>query len=77
MSELCPALNVIRRGYYTWKRRPPSAHAMRDEELTAMISQFRAEGRDIYGAPNVLLKLGRSGVRTSCKRATRIMRERG
>ena len=39
---------------------------MRDEELTAMISQFRAEIRDIFGAPKVLLKLGRSGVHTSC-----------
>lgn len=74
---MCPAFMVTCRGYYTWKRRPPSAHTMRDEELTAMISQFRVEIRDIYGAPKVLFKLGRSGVHTSFKRATRIMRERG
>ena len=74
---MCAALKVTRQGHCAWKRRPPSAHAMRDEELAAMISQVRAEVRDIYGAPKVFLKLRRSGVRTSRKRVARIMRERG
>ena len=77
VSEMCAALKVTRQGHCAWKRRPPSAHAMRDEELAAMISQVRAEVRDIYGAPKVFLKLRRSGVRTSRKRVARIMRERG
>ena len=74
---MCAALKVTRQGHCAWKRRPPSAHAMRDEELAAMISQVRAEVRDIYGAPKVFLELRRSGVRTSRKRVARIMRERG
>lgn len=52
---MCAALKVTRQGHCAWKRRPPSAHAMRDEELAAMISQVRAEVRDIYGAPKVFL----------------------
>ena len=74
---MCAALKVTRQGYYAWKRRPPSAHAVRDEELAATISRIRAEVRDIYGAPKVFLKLRRMGVRTSRKRVARIMRERG
>ena len=74
---MCAALKVTRRGHHAWKRRPPSAHAVRDEELVAMISRVRAEVRDIYGAPKVFLKLRRMGVRTSRKRVARTMRERG
>ena len=34
---MCAALKVTRQGYYAWKGRPPSAHAMRDEELAELI----------------------------------------
>lgn len=40
---MCAALKAARQGYYAWKRRPPSAHAMRDEELAESISRVRAE----------------------------------
>ena len=70
---MCDALKVTRQGYYAWKRRPPSAHAMRDEELATMISQVRAEVRDIYGALKAFLELRRSGVRkTPLRREARI-----
>lgn len=71
------ALGVTRQGYYAWKRRPPSAHAMRDEELAELISQVMAGVRGIYGAPKAFFALRRMGVRTSTKRVARIMRERG
>ena len=74
---MCAALKVTRQGYYAWKRRPPSAHAMRDEELAELISQVRSEVRGIYGAPKAFFALRRMGVRTSMKRVARIMRERG
>ncbi len=74
---MCSALKVTRQGYYAWKRRPPSAHAMHDKELSGLISQVRSEVRDIYGAPKVFLRLKRMGVRTSRKRVARIMRENG
>ncbi|MBM6756635.1 IS3 family transposase [Collinsella tanakaei] len=56
---------------------PPSAHDRRDGELAAMISEVRAASRGICGAPKVLRGLRKAGVRTSRKRAARIMRESG
>ena len=50
---------------------------MRDEELAELISQFKAEVRNNYGAPKTLMRLRALGVRTSRKRVARIMRERG
>ena len=74
---MCAAFKVTRQGHCAWKRRPPSAHAMRDEELAELIAQVRAEVRGIYGAPKTFFALKRMGVRTSMKRVARIMRERG
>ena len=74
VSEMCAALRVTRQGYYAWKSRPPSAHAMRDEELAEPISQARAEVRNIYGAPKTFMRLRALGVRTSRRRVARIMR---
>ena len=74
---MCAALKAARQGHYAWKSRPPSAHAMRDEELAIAISQVRNEVRSIYGAPKTFMRLRALGVRTSRKRVARIMRERG
>ena len=74
---MCAALKVTRQGYYAWKSRPPSAHALRDEELAVAISQVRDEVWGIYGAPKAFMRLRALGVRTSRKRVARIMRERG
>ena len=72
---MCAALGAARQGYYAWKRRPPTAHAMRDEELAELIARVRAEVRGIYGAPKAFFALRRMGVRTSMKRVARIMRD--
>ncbi len=74
---MCSALKAARQGYYAWKSRPPSAHALRDEELAELISQVRTEVRNIYGAPKTFMRLRALGVRTSRKRVARIMRGRG
>ena len=74
---MCAAHKVTRQGYYAWTRRPPSAHAMRDEELAELIAQVRAEVRGIYGAPKAFFAPRRMGVRASMKRVARVMRERG
>lgn len=74
---MCAALKAARQGYYAWKSRPPSAHALRDEEFAVAISQAGDEARGIYGAPKTFFALARMGVRTSRKRVARIMRECG
>lgn len=62
---MCAALKVTRQGYYAWRSRPSSAHAMRDEELAEAIVQVRSEVRGIYGAPKTFFALARMGARTS------------
>ena len=74
---MCSALHVTRPGCRAWRKRPPSAHDLRDAELAAAISEIYAASRGIYGAPKVFAELRRSGVRTSRKRAARIMRDNG
>lgn len=74
---MCSALGVTRQGYHAWKKRPRSAHDLRDEELAAMISEVREASRGIYGAPKVFQELKKAGVRTSRKRVARIMRDNG
>lgn len=37
LSWLCEALDVSRGGYYSWLKRPPSAHDQRDEELLTSV----------------------------------------
>ena len=74
---MCSALGVTRQGCHAWKKRPRSAHGLRDEELAAMISEVREASRGIYGAPKVFQELKKAGVRTSRKRVARIMRDNG
>ena len=74
---MCAALKVSRQGYHAWRRRPPSAHGLRDAELAARIAEVYGASRGIYGAPKVFAELRRAGVRTSRKRVARIMRDNG
>ena len=77
VAEMCSALEVTRQGCYAWRRRPPSARDRRDAGLSAKISGICAASRGVYGAPKVFAELRRAGVRTSRKRAARLMRENG
>ncbi len=71
MPEMCAALEVTHQGYYAWKSRPPSAHAVRDVDLAELILRVRAKVRNIYGAPKTFMRLRALGVRTSRKRVAR------
>lgn len=74
---MCAALKVTRQGYYAWRKRPPSAHDLRDAELAAKISEIYGASRGSYGAPKVFAELKRAGERTSRKRVARLMRDNG
>ena len=74
---MCAALKVTRQGYYAWRKRPPSAHDLRDAELAAKISEIYGASRGNYGAPKVFAELKRAGERTSRKRVARLMRDNG
>ena len=74
---MCAALHVTRQGHRAWRKRPPSAHDLRDAELAAAISEIYTASRGTYGAPKVFQELKKAGVRTSRKRVARIMRDNG
>lgn len=77
VKRLCTVLGVSRSGYYAWRDRGPSAHAVRDVELAGMVVEVHQRSRRTYGAPRVHAELGRLGHATGRKRVARLMRERG
>jgi putative transposase len=77
ISRLCRVLGVSRVGFYAWRRRPPSARAVRDAELERLITAVFAESRQTYGAPRVHAELQARGVRVGTKRIARLMRQQG
>ncbi len=59
------------------RRRPPSARAQADADLTARAQAIHARSRGTYGAPRVHAELSDAGVSVSRKRVARVMREAG
>ncbi|HZJ29015.1 MAG TPA: IS3 family transposase [Solirubrobacterales bacterium] len=78
VSLLCRTLGVTRQGYYAWRRRPPSARAVADQQLSGRIGQIHDEVAGIYGAPRIHAELRLAhGIRVGRKRVARLMRDLG
>jgi putative transposase len=78
VSLLCRVMGVTRAGFYAWKRRPPSARALADAELSERIGRIHDEVLGIYGAPRIHAELRLAhGIRVGKKRVARLMAERG
>lgn len=73
VATQCRVLGLSRSGYYAWLRRPPSARARRDAELSAQIRAFHARSKGTYGAPRILRDLRENGERVGQKRVARLM----
>ena len=52
-ATMCRVLGVSPSGYYAWRKRPLSARARADVELTAHIDTIHRASRGTYGAPRV------------------------
>lgn len=65
---MCAALKVTRQGHCAWRKRPPSAHDLRDAELAAKISEIYGASRGNYGAPKVFAELKMAIARRRPKR---------
>jgi len=74
---MCRVLEVTPSGYYAWRKRPLSWHALIDEVLMARVRIIHAESGETYGAPRVQLELQAEGLPASPKRVARLMREEG
>ena len=67
-------LGVSEAGYYAWRRRPPSAHAVSDTALLKRVRTVHASSRETYGAPRVHAELRAGGEKHGRKRIARLMR---
>jgi putative transposase len=77
VTRLCRALSVSPSGYYAWRRRPQSAHDVRDERLKVLVQAAHQHGRTYYGSPRVHRALKKQGEPVSRKRVIRLMQEEG
>ena len=71
---MCRMLGVSRAGYYAWRNRGPSAHAVRDAELTEKIREVDEEQKHRCGIERILWELQEDGLRTSQRRVRRLAR---
>lgn len=77
MTRLCELYGVTRAGFYAWRRRPLSAHAEQDRELSERIAAIFAAHRGRYGSPRIHRELIGMGWRVSRRRVERLMRAAG
>jgi len=76
VATQCRVLNVSVSGYYAWLKRPPSDHAQADVAIGDALEVYFERSRRTYGRPRLDGDLREAGIRTSGKRAARLMRER-
>jgi len=77
IATMCRVLGVSPGGYYARQKRPPSARARIDAELSARIAEIHRRSRQTYGAPRIQVELAEQGNRVSIKRVARLMRAAG
>ena len=74
---MCRALEVTRSGYYAWRKRKPSARAMRKERLRVEVRAIHRTTGGRYGSPRTHAELQARGERVSRRQIARLMREEG
>jgi putative transposase len=77
VEPICRVLPIAPSTYHDAKRRPPSARALRDQELKAKIARVHAEHFGVYGARKVWRQLHREGIAVARCTVERLMRELG
>ena len=63
--------------YWVAKKRPPSARALRDEDLKVQILRVHGDNLDVYGADKVWTQLNREGTRVARCTVERLMGDLG
>jgi transposase InsO family protein len=62
IRRMCTWLGVSPSGFFTWRNRPPSARAVRRDELTALVTWSFQRSNGTYGYRRVHADLTRRGV---------------
>lgn len=74
---MCRVLELSPAGYYAWRKRSPSAHAVADERLLLNVRVAHRASAGRYGAPRIHRELRDHGIRVGKKRIARLMRDAG
>jgi putative transposase len=77
VTRMCQGLAVSPSGYYAWRKRPPSAREMANQDLFDKIKVVYNENHGVYGSPRIYHELDKQGVACSENRVARLMRLRG
>ena len=77
VATMARVLGISRAGFYAWRHRPPSRHAVADAALLRRVRTVHASSRQTYGAPRVHADLRLRGEWHGRKRIARLMRDAG
>ena len=77
IATMARVLGVSEAGYYAWRHRSPSAHAIANAALLKRVRTIHASSREAYGAPRVHAALRADGGKHGRKRVARLMRAAG
>ena len=77
ITTMCRVLLVSKAGYYAWSKRPASARADANGQLTLDIAMVHEWSRGTYGSPRVHVELTALGHTTSVNRIARLMQDEG
>ena len=77
VRRLCQVLDVSASGFYTWRKRQPSARKMANDTLLIQIKEVHQESRGTYGSPRVHATLVAQGLPCGLHRVARLMRQDG
>lgn len=75
VQAMCRALGVSPSGYYAFHKRPKSARAQDNVQLSKKIQSIHEASERRYGAPRIVAELKANGEHTSRKRVARLMLE--
>jgi putative transposase len=73
IATMCRVLEVSTSGYYAWRKRPLSARARADAELSLRIKAIHQRSRGTYGAPRIHAELSAQGTQVGRKRIARLL----
>jgi putative transposase len=73
IATMCRVLGVSPGGYYARRKRPPSARARADAELSLRIAEIHCRSHGTYGAPRIHVELTAQGIHVGRKRVARLM----
>ena len=77
IATMCRVLGVSPGGYYARLKRPPSARAQADGELSTRIAAIHRRSQATYGVPRVHAELKAQGRHVGHKRVARLMSTAG